>query len=270
MIRLRPKYKMELMKQTQEKLFAEYSSYARVETYISQFQIWNTDSWGNIQEWDNFGIHHYTAGDIGKIDVPNTLAQMPEDDLIRIAVDLGIPVPMILPSFPTFERVLTAEENGMSYAQDIFVKSYKLIDEDPAQSIALANSALESIIKHILEDPRITIKYNRNDTLSKLTESILKEFEFYPSKELQNNIKCIGSSLLTIANEIEILRSDKTPAHGKGKKDYTIDDNLYSVFVLNSIMTVGMFLISYFNKKYGTPPLSPTLADIVISDDIPF
>ncbi len=145
----------------------------------------------------------------------------------------------------------------------MFGKAYKLIEEDPAQSIALANSALESIIKHILENPKVTIKYDPKDTLRKLTETILKEFNFFPSKELQGNIKCIGSSLLTISSEIEILRSDKTSAHGKGKQDYVIDDGLYSVFVLNAITTVGLFMISFFNKKYGT---QEEIRDV----DIPF
>ncbi len=118
-MRLRPKYRMELMKQTKESMFEEYSSYNNVETFIKQFQerVYETDNETNWHGWtDNFVIA-YTSEN--KIDVSKTLANMKDNDLIRIAIDLGLPVPTVLPSFPTFNRLLTAEENGMSFAQDI-------------------------------------------------------------------------------------------------------------------------------------------------------
>jgi hypothetical protein len=72
---------------------------------------------------------------------------------------------MILPAFPIFTRTLTPSEKGSSYAKEMFDKAYKLVPEDPAQSIGLANSALESVIKHILEN----LKYDKNEILYKLT-----------------------------------------------------------------------------------------------------
>lgn len=247
-MRLRPKYKMDLVKQIEQSIFDEYKSYSSVEAYINEF-IKELD-WDRIGCPIQFNFKIQYKKDSSVIDLTRTLLDMPQEDLFTIAVDIGINLPMILPSFPTFIRILTPAEQGSSYAKEMFDKAYKLVLEDPAQAIGLANSALESIVKHILENPKVAIKYNKTDTLYKLTETILKEFNFFPSKELHKNIKNIGSSLLCLAKEIEELRSDKTFAHGKAKNDYVIDNSLYSTFILNTIMTTGLFIISFFEAKY--------------------
>lgn len=253
-MRLRPKYKIELIKKVHEKIFKEYGTYALVLGYIQNFQIC-LDEHSQIYNFDIQWKENNSC-----IDLQRTLLSIPEYNLIEIAVDLEISIPMILPAFPTFVRTLTPEETGMSYAHEMFSKAYNSAYDDPADSIALANSTLETIIKHILEDPRTSIKYNERQTLYQLAETILKEFKFFPSKELQKNIKAIGSSLLCISSEIEDLRSDKTFSHGKGKTDYVVDNSLYSIFVINTITTVGLFIISYFEAKYGD--LKPKETDI--------
>ena len=257
-MKLRPKYKQKLLKQIEDKIWKEYGSYARVESYLNDFhEVWYND--GGFPDGENIAICRKKDENI---DLTKTLATMDFDTMISMAVDLDIPVPTILPAFPTFTRSLTEGEFGTSLAYDNFMKAYKMVYEDPGQAISLANSSLETVIKHILADDRIKIEYNKNDTLHKLVEKILKAFGFFPSADVQKNVKNIGSSLLCMANEIEELRSDKTFSHGKGKTDFVIDDNLYSVFIVNSIITVGLFLISFYDKKY--PPKS------IFDEEIPF
>ncbi|MBQ7659984.1 MAG: abortive infection family protein [Alphaproteobacteria bacterium] len=259
-MRLRPKFKMALLSKIEDKIWKEYKSYSKVEAYLNEFH----EEWYNERGFpDGENITICRKND-DNIDLPKTLATMDFDTMISMAIDLDIPVPTVLPAFPTFTRTLVEGEFGTSLAYDNFMKAYKLVYEEPEQAISLANSALETIIKHILADKRIKVEYNPNDTLRKLTEAILKEFGYFPTSDLQKNIKGIGSALLRIANEIEEVRSDKTFAHGKGKTDYVVDDNLYSVYIVNSVITVGMFLISFYDKKY--PPILPEPED----DDIPF
>ena len=254
-MQLRPKFKMTLLKQIEKTIWNEYGSYAKVETYLNEFYQEFYDKYG-YPNGENFKI--YKKKD-DNIDLTKTLASMDLDTLLTIAVDLDIPIPTVLPSFPTFTRTLVEGEFGTSLAYNNFMKAYKLVYDDPEQAISLANSALETIIKHILADKRIKVDYSPNDTLRKLTEAILKEFGYFPTKNMQNNIKNIGSSLLCIANEIEKMRSEETFAHGKGKTDYVVDDNLYSVYIVNSVITVGMFLISFYDKKY--PLITPEPED---------
>ena len=258
-MRLRPKYKMELLSKIEKKIWEEYKSYSKVEAYLNEFH----EEWYNERGFpDGENITLCRKND-GNIDLSKTLATMDFDTMVQMAIDLCIPVPTVLPAFPTFTRSLVEGEFGTSLAYDNFMKAYKLVYEEPEQAFSLANSALETIIKHIMADKRIKVKYNSKDTLGKLTEAILKEFCYFPTKSMQNNVKNIGSSLLCIAKEIENMRSEETFAHGKGRADYVVDDNLYSVYIVNSVITVGMFLISFYDKKY--PPIAPEP-----EDDIPF
>ena len=156
-MRIRPKYKMELIQKVQKAIFDEYTSYTAVETYIREF--WDSGYWN-----DNFQIY-YKNDKNGKevIDLTATLSNMPQDDLFRVAIDIGVPVPMVIPAFPTFVRTLAPEEKGISFAKEMFDKAYNLMQDDPAQAIGLANSTLETIVKHILQDPRTQITPNKND-----------------------------------------------------------------------------------------------------------
>ena len=250
MSRISPRYKMSLIQQTASAIWKQYSSYVNVLLFIEEFQEEIIDPSDGMSYGPNFQIFKQKSG---AIDLITTLARMPEDVLFSIAIECGISIPMIIPAFPTFKRDLTRWEHGTHVLIENFNKAYRLAYEDPSQSIALANSTLESIIKHILESGKLpNIKYNKRDTLYELTNSILKEFKFVSPTGLQTNIRNIGSSLLKVAKNIEELRSDKTFAHGKGQEDYIIDNKLYSVFVVNCVITVGMFLISFFEEKYVT------------------
>jgi len=118
-------------------------------------------------------------------------------------------------------------------------------------AIGTANSTLESIIKHILENDSISIKLNKKETLYDLTQDILKEFTLFPNLKVPDEIRNIGSSLLKVSQNIEKLRSEKTTFHGKAKKDYIIKEPLYAYFVVNVISTIGLFLMSFYEKKYN-------------------
>ena len=79
-------------------------------------------------------------------------------------------------------------------------------------------------------------------------------------------IKTIGSSLLTINQAIEKLRSEKTNFHGKTADDYLINDTIYTFFVVNTVATVGLFLNSYYKTKFP----KPTPATVIEEDSLPF
>ena len=242
-----PKYKMQLVSEVTDSIWGRYHSYAKARTFIEMFQHNEYDSDG-VYSGQNFEIVKKVGAEI---DLLRTLARMPDDIFFSIAVESGVSIPMIIPAFPTFKRDLSKLELGTGVLINNFEKAYKLVYEDPAQSIALANSTLESIIKHILESGKIpNVTYNKRDTLKELAQKILKGFGFFPTSTLPKNIRNIGSSLLKLTNEIEELRSDATFTHGKGKSDYIIDNSLYSVFIINSIITVGLFLLAFFEQKY--------------------
>lgn len=132
---------------------------------------------------------------------------MDAETLIRVAIDMGVDTPDFIPSVPTFRNVIKEEAPTASV---IFEKAYKIVETEPDTAIGLANSVLESIVKEMLKDCRISTTWKENDTLYSLLRALLKEFKLMPSVNMPEEIKTIGSSLAAIAQGIEKLRSDKT------------------------------------------------------------
>ncbi|WP_253529576.1 abortive infection family protein [Runella salmonicolor] len=235
---------MKLIKEINEAIWREFNSYEQVRYYISKWHEDNYDQNGfNDYYWENFKI---VENESKKINLLATLNSMDGTTLLKVAIDLGVDTPDFIPSIPTFKNEVKSE---YITAYDTFQKAYKQIESDPSLAIGLANSALESIIKEILKDNRISSKISGRETLYKLTLIIVKEFNLTDPQQ-PNEIKTIGSSLIAIGQAIEILRSDKTNFHGKTTGDYLITDTIFAYFLINSVATVGLFINSYYKTKY--------------------
>ncbi|MFN4084715.1 MAG: abortive infection family protein [Spirosomataceae bacterium] len=249
-----PKYQMKLAAEVEKAVWDEYGSSKNVRYYIEKWHEYD-DKYNN---WENFSV---VIKDDKNIDLNATIHSMPGDILLKVAIDLGVDTPDFIPSIPTFKNEIKSEYKT---AYDIFTKAFKQIESDPSTAIGLANSALESIIKEILKDERIKSKIKRNETLYQLSSIILKEFNF-TSTEHPKEIKTIGNSLLTANQAIEKLRSEKTNFHGKTSDDFLIEDTIYAYFIVNSVATVGQFLIKFYKTKYPKP--EPEVAE---DDELPF
>lgn len=249
-----PKYQMKLATEVEQAIWNEYSSYKNVRNYIEKWYECDEQNFN----WENFRI---VEKEDKTIDLNSTIHSMPGEILLKIAIDLGVDTPDFIPSIPTFKNELKSE---FKTAYDTFTKAYKQIEIDPSLAIGLANSALESIIKEILKDERIKSKIKGTETLYKLSNIILKEFNITNINH-PIEIKTIGSSLLAICQSIEKLRSEKTNFHGKTGDDFLLSEPIYTYFVINSVSTVGLFLNSYFKTKYPKPE-----PEIVDENDLPF
>ena len=241
-----PKYKTHLIKEIAESIWREFKSYQEVLIYI---QSWYYTEPGYDSYFENFEIVYRDLSK-SQVDLLPTLANMDAETLIRVAIDMGVDTPDFIPSVPTFRNVIKEEAPTASV---IFEKAYKIVETEPDTAIGLANSVLESIVKEMLKDCRISTTWKENDTLYSLLRALLKEFKLMPSVNMPEEIKTIGSSLAAIAQGIEKLRSDKTCFHGKMEGDYFISDSMYAYFVINSICSVAMFLKSFYKKHF--PPI---------------
>jgi len=248
-----PKYQMRLVIEVEKAIWAEYSTYKNVKNFIAK---WHET---NDYNWENFSIN---SKENGEIDLSSTLHGMQGELLLKVAIDLGVDTPDFIPSIPTFRNEIKSD---FKTASATFEKAYRQIETHTDIAIGLANSALESIIKEILKDDRINSRIKKTSTLYDLTTEILKVFQLYPDSDLPNELKTIGSSLLAINQSIEKLRSEKTSVHGKTADDYVIHDSLYTYYIINSVTTVGLFLLSYYKNKFPKPEIEE-----VSDDNLPF
>jgi len=250
-----PAYMMQLVGEVEKKIWERFPSYKNAKFYIQKWHETN-------DYWENFSIILKQNGDI---DLTSTLHNIDGETLLKIAIDLGVETPDFIPSIPLFKNEI---KSNYENASQTFEKAFTQIEEHPDFAIGLANSSLESIIKEILKDERLNTKINSNKTLYDLANDILKEFQLYPNADMPMEIKTIGSSLLSASQSIEKLRSDKTNFHGKTIEDYIIKDPLFTYFVFNSVVTVGLFLMSYYKNKF--PKSGTTNVEILDNDDLPF
>lgn len=168
-----PKYLMKITKEIHEMIWKEYTSYKEVKLYIEKWHKVETD-WNN--HWENFYIK---SKDNGEIDLLTTLHGIEGNTLLQIAVDLGVETPDFIPSVATFRNEIKSDYQTASAT---FEKAFKQIETHPDLAIGLANSALESIIKEILKDKRLSTSCNVNDTLFDLTSNLLKEFKLFQNQ----------------------------------------------------------------------------------------
>lgn len=274
---LSPRYVMDLIDNISETLFKKYKSYKKVEQYILR--------WREIIEYEPCGYYDavpiynfeisYKEDATKNIDTINTLNSMKEELIIQMAIDLDIEVAGVIYSIAKIEGL---DKPNYKQAKNIFNDAIKNVYEKPDVAIGYANSALESIIKHILEQGKIKINYNPKDTLYDLMQKILKGLDYYPTKDTPQEIRTIGSSILSISKAIESLRSEKTKFHGKDSSQYIIDDPLYASFIVNCVATLGNFLITYYESKYQILDKKETknnsadcdFEDLNFEDEIPF
>jgi hypothetical protein len=200
----------------------------------------------------------------GGIDLTQTLHNIDGETLLKIAIDLGVDTPDFIPAIPTFKNEIKADYKT---AYDTFKKALKQIETHPDIAIGLANSALESIIKEILKDDRISSNLKGSETLYSLASEILKIFQLFPNSNMPVEIRTVGSSLLSMGQSIEKLRSEKTNIHGKTNDDYIVHDSLYAYFIVNTVTTIGLFLNSYYKNHF---PKHEEQSNIPEDDELPF
>ena len=238
-----PKYKMALIDSIEKKVWELYESYKKVEFYIEKWIIYASVYW-SFEEEPNFIIIKDLKNNI---DLLATLNKIDTETLLKIAIDLEIETPDFIPAIPTFKNVIKSDYTN---ASDTFQKAFKEIEEHPDIAIGLANSTLESILKEILRDEIFNKNTNEfsNKTLYELTNQILKELSLFPKSDMPKEIKSIGSSMLSMNKDIEQMRSNKSRFHGKLSEEIFIDNPIYAYFIVNSITTIGLFLISFYKK----------------------
>lgn len=267
---------MNLVSQVENALWNEFESskYKNVEYYIRR---WHEDDglppYYNVHE-ENFSIY-WQDNDTNKIDLLKTLHNMPNEIVIRIATDLGIPTPGFLPIVPEKFKNVLADAN--QNACHNFERAIQNVYENPDEAVTLATSALDGIIKTILEHEKLQeLKTETSGkSLSKQVQLITKRLSEISCVECPQEISTLCSQIRSIGQTVDDLRSDKATAHGKLGEDYVINEPLWGALAVNACATVGIFLWELFNNKYKLTEtenveVEESASDEISLDDIPF
>ena len=252
-----PKYMMGLIARVEKKLFDDFGDNSDIDYYLQKW-VEQWDYWNN-----NFDIARNIDGDV---DVRRTLHGMPPDVLIKIAIDLGIETPGMLPSIPMFQNTLKDQNPN---AQENFERAIKNVGSHPDDAVALANSTFESVLKTIVADGGLdlTSEAISRDVGKALSNKVIPALGFASGKEAPKAVNRLASSLLGMASAVSDLRNDKSSAHGSAPDDYVIDDPLWAELVVNATAAVGLFLWEFYSK---TKLIAEPTQEALDFGDIPF
>ncbi len=230
-----PKYMMGLVRRVEAALQKEYPSPDDVRYYLEKWYEGDMD-------YENFKF--YTISH--KLDLLRTLHDMPSDLLIRIAIDLGVDTPGMLPSIPIFVNTLKDQNSN---AQENFERAVRNVCEHPDDAVALASSALEGLLKTIGCDKDLGISEVVSRQIGrKLVISVVRALGLASGSECPREINQIARSLQGVCDAVIELRSNNSSAHGHQSGEYVIDDPLWAELVVNATATVGLFLWEYYER----------------------
>lgn len=235
-----PLYMQRLKNEVREALLKMFGSSSSRD--LSQY----IERWYESDDFRYENFHIYEI-DSGGIDLDSTLADMDNRTLMKIAADIGVQTPGLIPCIPLFTNILS-ENNGR--ALNNFERAVKSAYDDPDQSVALASSTLEGLFKTILsQSENGETKGTNNKSLEKLTKSVVQVLVDEDSTDCPKEIVTIASQLRGLGSSIDALRSDKSTAHGKTDEDYVIDDPLWAELIVNTTATLGIFLWRLHMRK---------------------
>lgn len=253
---LSPLYMQRLKNRVEEAMWNAFdnSKYRQVGEYVAR---WHRD-YNSFSE--NFTIFEKED----HIDLSRTLAEIPNEILIKMAADLGVETPGLLPCVPVMRNILR-ESN--SNALSNFERAVKEVYEYPDESVALAASTLEGLIKAILRDLDSDAS-SKNYSLSKLTNRVVGEIIAAHDPSAPQEIKTLATHIRGLGSAIDDLRSDKSTAHGKGPEEYVVDDSLWAEAVVNATATLGILFWRLHERKLAES--DDAVSAFVSDDDIPF
>lgn len=258
-----PLYMTQLADKVENKLwgFFEGSKYKKVRRYIER---WHSEE---AYSWENFEIY-FIDDDHEKIDLGETLAKMPNEILIKIAIDMGVETPGLIPEIPRFKNVLKeSNENALQ----MFIQATKLIYEKPDEAVVLSESTLEGVVKTICNDSRLQIDSNlvKAGPQKKLIKELIKALDLSAGVNMPPELSSLAEHLREASDSIREIRNSKTAAHGKIQDEYVIDDPLWAEFIVNSCATLGLFLYFFYKRKFPEDSNSES-DDGFNTDNIPF
>lgn len=154
-------------------------------------------------------------------------------------------------SSPIFYMVnqSTIEENIIFDEEYIHAQWKKALERkinDPEGAITTARTLIESILKYILDEKKIT--YSENSDLSEIYKEVAKSLNLAPEQHQEQIFKQILGGANGIISGLGSLRNKLGDAHGKNKK-YMKPKKRHSELAVNLAGTMALFLYKTFKEE---------------------
>lgn len=171
--------------------------------------------------------------------------------IIKIASELDLEIPVSV-STSSFQMKEFLDGTAYIHARNDFERALQNLDPDPATSIGMACTTLESICKAILdafEEP-----YPKDESLSSLQKAVFNKMSLSPDQHADPDIKRILGGLINVGAGIGTLRTKYSTFHGKGQKQRRLIKR-HARLAVNSLSAVGFFLIETYDEIHSKAEL---------------
>ena len=128
---------------------------------------------------------------------------------------------------------------------DLWRKALERMTSDPEGAITLAKSLLESVLKHILDERKLT--YSEKADLPELYRFVAKELNLAPDQHTEENFKRILGGITSVVNELGSLRNRLGDAHGRGKGGVRPAPR-HAELAVNLAGSIALFLVGTTKK----------------------
>lgn len=167
----------------------------------------------------------------------------------------SIPVEMkklnTIESSPIFYLInqSTIEDNIIFDEEHIHAQWKKALERkknDPEGAITTARTLIESVLKYILDEKKIT--YSENSDLSEIYKEVAKSLNLAPEQHQEQIFKQILGGANGIISGIGSLRNKLGDAHGKNKNNIKPKER-HSELAVNLAGTMTLFLYKTFKEE---------------------
>ena len=138
-------------------------------------------------------------------------------------------------------KILNSEYIGQTWS-----KALQRKDADPDGAITISRTLLESVLKHILEEMKVS--YSKDVDLHELYKLVATELNLAPEQHTEKLFKQILGGCTGIVSGLGNLRNDMGDAHGKGKALYQPSER-HAELAVNLAGTMCLFILKTYEYK---------------------
>ena len=209
----------------------EIPDHDRIDRYIA----WWSEK--NGVSYSSFAVFHESKV---SIDINAFIMGIHDDKLLQFAVDLGVVIPGLTYSVKEITAYVP-EPQYEQYRLNYFDEAYKEILTNPANAVSGAFTVLESICQQIAKDRGQKVG---NEKITDLLKKFINDDDFFIEPEIAKQSKDMIKEMCKMVKD---TRNKNTKAHNSGEP--TIEDPIHASFIINTVATVGLFLLQNHHKS---------------------